>query len=262
MYYYYYDRPVINLSKEQDRRLANVDKAKIETIFVWIDVLGFKSMLKDPNNYEKLAKLLEEFQKKFEQKDGLFNTLAISDGLILELNPNRNIWTAGNVKNCLLYIQNKQFEFIRQNKVVVRGAIAVGTSWNPDNKKNKNYISNGLSNAYKLESEGICWPVIGTNGFYLKKMNELYSDEDDLEPFKNFFNKTLNSNGDDVFFLDIYSNLDDSDQMIIDDIIDKQLAENEKIRTVYSKYVWLYKCVHGCRMSKKPLNSKLEKLVL
>lgn len=237
--------------------------SKIETIFIWIDILGFKDKLKNIENYDELALLLDYFQDLFAQKEGLYRTTVISDGIVLELNPNREKWSFENVKACFDDIKRKQLEFILEKKYVIRGAIVVGTS-RLKKEGDRNYISNGLSFAYELESKGINWPIIGTNGNYFNQINKMYREGDCQCPFKEVFKKTLTPNGQDVYFLDIYSGLEGKERSIIEDIIQNQLKshQEEKERSVYNKYIWLYKCMHNYKGSKAALDAELEEIVL
>jgi hypothetical protein len=233
-----------------------------ETIFIWIDILGFKNKLKEGcKNYDELADMLSFFQEIFKEKEGLYKTTVISDGIVLELNPQREQWKFENVKECFGIIKQKQLEFILEKKCVVRGAISVGTSrYNKEN--DRNYISNGLSSAYELESKSIYWPVIGTTQQYLDKMTQLYNESLESSPFKDVFERTLEPKGEDVYFLDIYSDLEGSKREVIEEIINFQLEENKNTRSVYNKYVWLYKCMHKYKGSVEKLNPELEKVVL
>ena len=238
-----------------------IDFAKKETIFIWIDILGFKDKLKDGKHYDELALLLDDFQRRFKEREGFYRTTIISDGIVLELNPKREKWNFENVQACFNEIKRQQLGFVVENKCVVRGAIVVGTSRLKKNGE-QNYISNGLSFAYELESKGINWPVIGTNKIFFDKMNLLYKDDDRESPFDIVFKKTLTQNGDDVYFLDIYSDLKGEERKELENIIQDQLQKQEKCRSVYNKYIWLYKCMHGYKGSKEILNRELEEVIL
>lgn len=237
--------------------------SKKETIFIWIDILGFKDKLKDVENYDELALLLDYFQDLFAQKEGLYRTTVISDGIVLELNPNREQWGFENVKACFDDIKRKQLEFILEKKYVIRGAIVVGTS-RLKKESDRNYISNGLSFAYELESKGINWPIIGTNSNFFNRINSMYQEVDQSQPFKDLFKKTLTPNGQDVYFLDVYSDLEGEERSIVEKIIQDQLRnhQEEKDRQVYNKYIWLYKCMHNYKGSKAALDAELEGAVL
>lgn len=232
--------------------------SKKETIFIWIDILGFKDKLKDVENYDELALLLDYFQKLFKQKEGWYKTTVISDGIVLELNPNREQWNFENVKACFDDIKRKQLEFILKKKYVIRGAIVVGTS-RLKKKGDRNYISNGLSFAYELESKGINWPIIGTNGYFFNRINTMYQEVGRQQPFKDQFKKTLTPNGQDV-----YSDLEGEERSIVEKIIQDQLRnhQEEKDRSVYNKYIWLYKCMHCYKGFKDTLDAELEGAVL
>lgn len=237
--------------------------SKKETIFIWIDILGFKDKLKDVENYDELAFLLDYFQELFKQKEGWYRTTIISDGIVLELNPNREQWDFENVKACFDDIRRKQLEFILEKKYVIRGAIVVGTS-RLKKEGDRNYISNGLSFAYELESKGINWPIIGTNSNFFNRINAMYQEVGCQQPFNELFKKTLTPNGQDVYFLDVYSDLEGEERLIVEKIIQDQLRshQEEKDRPVYNKYIWLYKCMHNYKGSKATLDAELEGVVL
>lgn len=239
----------------------NVPFAKKKTIFIWIDILGFKDKLKDGKHYDELALLLDDFQRRFKEREGYYRTTIISDGIVLELNPNREKWDFKKVQACFDEIKRQQLGFVLEKKCVVRGAIVVGTSrLKKDNEQN--YISNGLSFAYELESKGINWPVIGTNKHFFDEINLLYRNDGLEHPFENLFKKTLTPKGEDVYFLDIYSDLAGNEREIVEGVIQEQLQKQQDNRSVYSKYVWLYKCMHGYKGSKEVLNRELEEVIL
>lgn len=237
--------------------------SKIETIFIWIDILGFKDKLRNVENYDELALLLDYFQELFAQKEGLYRSTVISDGIVLELNPNRDQWRFENVKACFDDIKRKQLEFILEKKYVIRGAIVVGTS-RLKKESDRNYISNGLSFAYELESKGINWPIIGTNSYFFNRISAMYQEVNGQQSFKDLFKKTLTPNGQDVYFLDVYSDLEGEERSVIEKIIQDQLRnhQEEKDRPVYNKYIWLYKCMHNYKGSKASLDAELEEVVL
>ena len=135
---------------------------KMETIFVWIDILGFSQKLEIEDDYKKLKDILSSFKKHFTDETGQYEVTSISDGMLCELNPDREEWDINNVRDSLNQIAEKQASFISTFRYLVRGGICVGTRFYEEDKKG--FIGNGLSRANKIESTHICWPIIGFSG--------------------------------------------------------------------------------------------------
>lgn len=209
------------------------DVEKKETIFIWIDILGFSKKLEDDKNYDKLADLLKEFQHKFSAETGDYNVTPISDGLIIELNPWRILWTGKDLVRCFQSIAKKQAEFLIEQKCVVRGAIAVGTRKNSED----GFISNGLARAYKMESNSISWPIIGflDNKNDCKKIRKMFQLRN-MKPLG--LKKTKNDKDQYVYFIDYKKHLT-NDISDIKKLIEGEIENESNPLGVKMKYKWL-----------------------
>lgn len=216
-----------------------------ETIYVWIDILGFSSLVDNSSKYEELSGLLDEFYRAFKEIKTPAECHRISDGIILKLNP--EIRNPDTVKNFFLNIITIQNHFLLKNRYS-RGGIAVGSKLISPLKKQyceNFYISNGLARAYNLESNSITWPVIGTDSSYLKKMCNMYGKE-----IRSFFSRTYSEDKEKIFYLNSYKNLNKNDQEQVYKNVLKNISNMENNPRVQHKYIWI------CRNLEK-LNRKL-----
>lgn len=238
-----------NSSKSDEKQNADSDNSKdvsskieAETIFIWVDILGFSSLVDSTSKYEELSGLLVEFYKDFKGMKSPAECQRISDGIILKLNP--SVRNPEDVKNFFLNVMNVQNQFVMKKRYL-RGGIAIGSKFIvPDNKDGQNtnnqktndslYISNGLSRAYNLESTLVTWPIIGTNAGYLKKMCSIYGKE-----IRKFFSKTYSETKETIYYLNSYKILNKNDQESVYKNALAVIATMEKNPRVQHKYVWI-----------------------
>lgn len=208
-----------------------------KSIFIWLNILGFSVEVEDENQYAKLAEHLKKFQKLFNDNNGLgYKTKIISDGIILHLsNPNY-----GDFVSILKDIGKKQFKFINENKLFIRGGISVGTKYETYEKDNDNglFISNGLARAVNMEAKNIDWPIIGTGKKVINKINDLFNINDSEEYFG--LKRCFNKKGEFVYFIDFIQ--EDQSQSFYQLIKNKiEEFKEPKDSKVKEKYIWLLK---------------------
>lgn len=211
-------------------------KNKKDTIFVWIDILGFSDALDDESKYEQLSNYLNFFSNLFSTSEmgKLAKYRKISDGIILQL---RNDIKSPDMVNeffrKIIECQKKMLD----SGLYVRGGIAVGSKYEADDE---NFISNGLSRAVKLESNGITWPIIGTDEKNLSRMNQIYGPE-----FKNYFSITYSKSGSEVYYLNPFLEMDPISQKRLYKNIVENIEKNEKKPQVLQKYVWIQRIMEN-----------------
>ena len=222
------------LQNTHQKRSAD-ELTRIETIFVWIDILGFSDKLENECDYKKLNDILLKFREHFIDEAGRYEVTSISDGLICELNPSRDEWGINDVRDCLNKIAEKQASFISQYNYLIRGGITVGTRLFYENIKG--FIGNGLSRANKTESKHICWPVIGFlwSKDLKSKLKNLYHVKN-VEKALNL-KYTKNENDKDVYFLDYKKWLKGTDEDI-KELISEELSNKQNSLRVKMKYEW------------------------
>lgn len=247
-----YAAPIEERKDQSINRLTKENYEATETVFIWIDILGFSAIVEDSSQYEALSSLLGKFKKKFNETSD-YNASVISDGIILELNPNRYNWSNRDFTQCFDEISKKQAEFACETETLIRGGIAVGTKRYNDNGKDRSFVSNGLARAYNIESHNISWPVIGTTESQMRKLENLCSGK-----MNDYFCRAFDSCGKDVYFLDYFSRLEQNQRQAHYTFVVKKMEEfdkklNEariqnsesssiaKIQGIRAKYMWLCK---------------------
>ena len=150
-----------------------VDNQNNQFIYIWIDILGFREELKteDEDIYERLFKIRDKFNNKFSESEiNAEEIFSISDSLVIVCNLSINL------NQLVEVLARLQIGFILEQKKLIRGAIAIGRIAqklyyeNKDRKRDVFLISNGLVEAYKLESQYVNWPIIATTDEVLKKI--------------------------------------------------------------------------------------------
>lgn len=203
--------------------------ASDKSIFIWLDILGFAEAVENENKYIELSEQLQKFQQLFNESDH-YTTDIISDGIILRINK-PTLQLERELRDIFEDIARKQFQFILENKLFIRGGIAIGTRLE---KGNSPYISNGLARAVKLEASYVNWAVIGTNGKVISEIKELLNinnEDEDLGLVRGF-----NKKGKDVFFIDFLKE-DEKYLQLLNEKIEE--FDSEEKRTIQDKYIWL-----------------------
>ena len=218
-----------------DEESSNIEP---KTIFVWIDILGFSSLVENEKKYSELLQLLKRFYNAFKQLNESADCQRISDGIILKLKPAlRKCSVVKKFFNDIMKVQNF---FLQRNKFL-RGGIAVGSKFNVNDIKDTNkrnyenfYISNGLARAYNLESKSITWPIIGTNDDYLNEICSIYG-----EDVQEIFEETYSEKGLKVYYLNSYKLLNETERNVVYKNVLSNISENDKKPHVQQKYIWI-----------------------
>ncbi|WP_265821616.1 hypothetical protein [Geovibrio ferrireducens] len=203
-----------------------------QQLFIWIDILGFSSIVEDEVKYTELANILDNFKNAFTKLQGCQADI-ISDGIIINI----DISDRDTISKVFKSIGEKQYEFILKDRHFIRGGIAVGSRLKQD-QENKSYISNGLARAVKIENTKINWPIVGTNKNHLNEIREKLNIQDPEENFNLI--KCFNKNGEDIYFIDFINEENES----FYNLIDSKIAEYKKETSVRDKYVWLLRYYH------------------
>lgn len=203
-----------------------------QQLFIWIDILGFSSIVDKPENYTKLASILDNFKISFTDIQGC-QAEVISDGIIINI----DISDRNTISRVFKSIGEKQYDFILKNEHFIRGGIAVGSRLEPD-QKNKSYISNGLARAVKIENTKINWPIVGTNKNHLNEIREKLNIQDPEENFNLI--KCFNKNGEDIYFIDFIN----EENELFYNLIDNKITFHVDETSVRDKYVWLLRYYH------------------
>lgn len=230
---------------------GSVPNIEPETIFIWIDILGFSSLVENEARYNELLVLLKEFYNAFNNLNSNAKCHRISDGIILKLNP--DIRSADAVKLFFNNIMKVQNTFLLKQRFV-RGGIAVGSKFNIIDRNDDFYISNGLARAYNLEANSITWPIIGTNKDYLDRICTIYG-----EIIKESFDVAYSKNKEEIYYLNSYKLLNNKDLCIVYNNVLTNISNTEKDPRVQQKYIWLQKImekINNALISLRCLNCK------
>ncbi len=204
-----------------------------ETIFIWIDILGFSSLVENESKYNELLVLLKDFYNAFKQLNVSAECHRISDGIILKLNP--SIRNSNLVQQFFRDVMNVQKTFLLKQRFL-RGGIAVGSKFNITNIDDEFYISNGLARAHNLESNSISWPIIGTNKYYLDRMCSIYG-----EDLKEIFDIAYSEKKEKIFYLNSYNMLIGNELNDVYENVLVNISNTEEDPHVQHKYVWIQK---------------------
>ena len=228
---------------------ANRSNVEPETIFIWIDILGFSSLVENESKYNELLTLLKDFYKSFKDLNASAECHRISDGIILKLKPNiRNGDIVQQFFNDVMIIQKT---FLLKHRFL-RGGIAVGSKFNIIDKNDEFYISNGLARAYNLESNSITWPIIGTNKEYLKKICTIYG-----KGIKKSFDVAYSENKEKIYYLNSYKFLKGKELIDVYSNVLANIFKTEKNPRVQQKYIWLQKIIE--KINKKLISLRCPK---
>ena len=215
--------------------VTSKEKSNIEpeTIFIWIDILGFSSLVENESKYNELLGLLRDFYEAFNILNASAECHRISDGIILKLKP--NIRNSSVVRHFFEDVMSVQKTFLLRQRFL-RGGIAVGSKFNITNLDNGFYISNGLARAYNLESNSITWPIIGTNERFLNEMCAIYG-----EDVKEIFDIAYSETKDKIYYLNFYKMLSENELNEVYKNILVNISNAEMNPRVQHKYIWIQK---------------------
>lgn len=220
------------------------------SLFIWLDVLGFAEAVDDVEKYRELSELLKKFQALFVESDK-YDTKIISDGLILYAKEP----TEEMISSIFKEISEKQFEFILKNKYFIRGGIAVGSRYESDEVTDQ-FISNGLARAYSLESSGIDWPLIATDEKNIQRIRDMFIMDGNNEFFG--LEEAFNKNGKTIYFIDF---IEENETYL--KLLEEKIFEFKDTPSVRNKYVWLLRYyLHRYENSRKYIDESLKGIVL
>ena len=235
---------------------ANVDPRDIEndnrSIYIWLDLLGFSDFVNDGTKYRELADHLKKFQSIFMESDNYITNI-ISDGIILRITKPKRILQS-EFTSILKEVAEKQFRFIKENRVFIRGGIAVGTKLEDSDDSNNLYISNGLAKAVKIEGSFVNWPVIGTKREVIDDIKDLL----DIHEETTFgMKKAFNMRGEELYFIDFITPDKDYYQLL-----NIKMDEHKDSASIRNKYLWLMRYYHHSCDDAYTLDAVYEKVVL
>ena len=216
-----------------------------QSIFIWLDILGFTDAVENDATYDELVELLKRFQRIFNEVKR-YNPRIISDGIILQIDPK----SPADLEDILKDIGQRQFKFIRENGHFIRGGIAIGTRYLQRGNDNSRadvdltyiFVSSGLARAVNLEAKHVSWPVVGTDLNNFNKIKEYYRIIDPEESLG--LCRGFNTQGEDVFFIDFIQECSSEEKRIYYDILKSKISDESLVPAVKSKYIWLLRYYH------------------
>ena len=220
------------------------------SLFIWLDVLGFAEAVDDVEKYRELSELLKKFQALFVESDK-YDTKIISDGLILYTKEP----TEEMISLIFKEIAEKQFEFILKNKYFIRGGIAICSRYESDEVTDQ-FISNGLARAYSLESSGIDWPLIATDEKNINRLKQMFRIDEANEYFG--LEEAFNKNGKNIYFIDF---IKENETYL--KLLEEKIFEFKDTPSVRNKYVWLLRYyLHRFENTRNDIDESLKGIVL
>lgn len=216
------------------------EKPKKKYLYVWIDILGFSSLIKtgEQKTYEKTIELVNDFRNAF-KKTGPEFLIPISDGIVLIFDVEKN---KIGIKNIFKKIAKTQIEFIINNGKFLRGGFALGTIHEKYYRESKDkktvfLVSNGLVNAYEIESNFINYPIIGTNEATKEQLDKIKRMEGNKD---NFMLVKINSQeGGFLYAIDFLKEIESNKKNEFVNIICQKIKEFSNNEKILNKYIWL-----------------------
>ena len=216
-----------------------------ESLYIWLDLLGFSKELEKNGNKEELSKKLEAFRSTF--RDISNKVMHLSDGILIAIDIDRKPWDINRIRGIFTQVAEGQINFFINQQQVVRGGIGIGETINKDNWRESKFISRGMAKAYGLESKKISWPIIGMDQDVLNELCKNFdaSQEQILEVLN--LSTSVNETGDTIYFIEFASqikNMDPSYKKRVEMYFYNKIDEFEKKEypnKVRLKYIWLYK---------------------
>ena len=202
-----------------------------QSIYIWLDILGFSVAVETEDRYGELFEKLKKFQDLFNESDN-YDTEIISDGIILRIKKSSRELRS-DLEDIFDEIAKKQFQFILENSLFIRGGIAVGSRFDDSEDHNSLFVSSGLTRAVKLEAGHVNWAIIGTDEKTITTIRKLLDINNDEEYFG--LSHGFNKKGQDVFFID-FLNEDEEYLALLNEKIEEY---KDKDRGVRDKYIWL-----------------------
>ena len=130
---------------------TDVSVLEPESLYIWLDLLGFSKELEKSGNKEELSKKLESFRNTFQNISD--KTMHLSDGILIAIDIDRKPWDINRIRGIFTQIAESQIKFFINQQQVVRGGIGIGETINKVNWSESKFISRGMAKAYGLESK-------------------------------------------------------------------------------------------------------------
>lgn len=149
-----------------------------DSVVAFIDILGFKGLLKDPAHFNELFKVIKNISKQnrnHEVKDGKVfpNLTSFSDCIVLSLPLSKFEKNIGRTVNSLLGFLQQIPDSLMYGGYLLRGGLARGEIYH----KNGVVFGNALIEAYELESNKADTPRILVSEHLAKEYNKIYDPE-------------------------------------------------------------------------------------
>lgn len=216
-----------------------------ESLYIWLDLLGFSKELEKRGNKEALSKNLESFRNTFQNISE--KTMHLSDGILIAIDIQRNPWDIVGIRDIFTKIANGQMDLFINHRRIIRGGIGIGEIISEDNWKKSKFISRGMAKAYALESKKVSWPIIGMDKDVLCELSKKTDvSEEGLLSILNL-STSVNESGDDIYFIEYAKKLNrinKTNKIKIEEYFYTKFEEfekNEYSNKVRLKYIWLYK---------------------
>lgn len=211
-------------------------------IVFFMDILGFKNLIKSNQKSENIASILSECYNVF-PKDN-YSRVKIShfsDSVIISLPPELNKEN-GNIFNLLNYLSILQKNLVYKHDTLIRGGICLGKIYHDK----KFVFGEGVNQSYQMESELAIYPrIIVDNSVISAWKNNMYNDKNfGEESDEKYINQFIKKDFDGRNYLDYIedNNLDDLSDYI--DFLNKlktfiETNLKNKNENVLQKYLWL-----------------------
>lgn len=230
------------------RRITNdidIKSPEPESLYIWLDLLGFSSELEKRENKEELSKKLEIFRATFSNISE--KTIHLSDGILISIDILHTPWDITKIGKIFEQLAESQMNFFINHHEIIRGGIGIGEIISEDNWKNSKFISRGMAKAYALECKKISWPIIGMDEEVLNKLcrKTEISTERALEYFHSA--PSVNAAGDTIYFIEFAKQIKNINQYHKTKIATyfynkfEEFEKKEYPNKVRLKYIWLYK---------------------
>ena len=216
-----------------------------ESLYIWLDLLGFSKELEKSGNKENLSEKLEVFRSTFRNVSK--KVMHLSDGILIAIDIKRKPWNINRIRGIFTQIAEGQINFFINQQQIVRGGIGIGETINEKNWKESKFISRGMAKAYGLESKKISWPIIGMDQDVLNELSKNFdaSPEQILKELN--LSTAVNEVGDTIYFIEFANQIQKMDpsykrsvEMYFYNKID-EFEKKEYSNKVRLKYIWLYK---------------------
>lgn len=216
-----------------------------ESLYIWLDLLGFSKELEKSGNKEDLSEKLEAFRSSFRNISN--KVMHLSDGILIAIDITRKPWNINSIRGIFTQIAEGQINFFVNQQQIVRGGIGIGETINEDNWKASKFISSGMAKAYGLESKKISWPVIGMDQDVLSELSKNFNaSQEQILKLLNL-STSVNEAGDTIYFIDFAKQIQKTEssykqsvEMYFSNKID-EFEKNVYPNKVRLKYIWLYK---------------------